>query len=932
MKTPTYAVVDIETTGGNVSSGDRIIQFGCALVEDHKVVQQFSIDINPSRKIPKEIEYLTGITTQSVAAAPYFEDVAPTLYQLLEGCIFVAHNIQFDYAFLSNEFERCGLPALTLKGMDTVELAQILLPTEASFSLGDLVASLGLTHDRPHQADSDALATAELFLLLSEKVETLPLVTVEKLVELSQHGIMQNQEFFLMHLAEMKRKVKPLPDHLFIKSGLALQKKNSSLPQEDFHERPSFPESIEDKKRLFGSALSIREPQVQMMDEIYRYFSKKETKHYAIEAATGVGKTIGYLLPAAYLASKENPIVISTYTTLLQKQLVTKDVAQVCALLPFELSVAVLKSKSHYLHLMKFESLLNEPIEQKLEAVYRMRVLVWLTETTTGDLDELNLTNYEQAFWNKVKHRGWLDEAKEDKWYEDDFYIHARKQVKKASIIVTNHAFLCHDLIKEQQELPPLQRLIVDEAHHLEEVAVQSTAESLKYYRLQKIFKWLGKKDDEKSFIGQFEAISSRMTEPITHFLDHLEMTSYFLNEEWSFFIDHLLHEARNQKEIRFSGQESTDVFFDPETFQSVSFKKSVKKMISLMEEIIYLSRNITEKMMKEKTVLSSSEQYLLNDFYDLLNEFQQQNNLFRIAFKQKNEQYVTWFSFKEKSPKNSFTIYCNRIDNPQILKKELVDKIPSIVYTGATLQVNDSFLFFEQQIGENNLKTLCLDSPYDYQKQVRFWLPKDLKPIRSLSKEQYAKMIVYYLELLSQNSTENVLVLFTSYDTLQRVYYQLQRNSAFSGRELLAQGISGSRERMLKRFFRSQGSILLGAASFWEGVDLPGRALQVLVVTRLPFDSPDRPFVKAKYQWLEKQHLHPFAAEALPKATLRLKQGLGRLIRSEKDNGILLLLDDRIVSTTYGRSILSAMPKGLHLEEMTAENMQEEIRTFLRE
>ena len=174
------------------------------------------------------------------------------------------------------------------------------------------------------------------------------------------------------------------------------------------------------------------------------------------------------------------------------------------------------------------------------------------------------------------------------------------------------------------------------------------------------------------------------------------------------------------------------------------------------------------------------------------------------------------------------------------------------------------------------------------------------------------------------------MLVLFNSLETLQDVYRGIQQKALFTEREILAQGISGSRERMLKRFFHANGGILLGADSFWEGVDLPGKALRMIVITRLPFDSPEQPYTKAKYQLLAQQQLNPFSVDALPKATLRLRQGLGRLIRSEQDKGILLILDDRLFKTNYGKHMLQALPKELPKESLTIKEISAETKKFL--
>ncbi|MBM6613732.1 ATP-dependent DNA helicase DinG [Desemzia sp. RIT804] len=924
----TYAVVDIETTGGNVQSGDRIIQFGCTLIENDQIVHQFATDVNPLRSIPKEIEHLTGISNQSIAHAPYFEDVATTIYNLLDGCIFVAHNIQFDYQFLSEEFVRCGLPPLTLKGIDTVELAQILLPTEPSFTLNDLMNSQNIVHKNPHQADSDAYATAELFLLLKQRLKSLPLVTVEKLASIAPNCTMDTEIFIYSILKEMKQHVADLPENLMIKKGLAIRHKDIPFEQDTYREAKDYPKGQQEKADLFLPQFELRGTQIEMMDAVQQAFASGHKEHLIIEAPTGIGKTFGYLVPAVYNASSVDPIVISTYTTLLQQQLFHKDLVQLQEMIPFRIQAAILKSKSHYIHLSKFESLLKEPVTQKLEAIYQMRILVWLTQTETGDLDELNLTNYNQPFWNKIRHRGWLGNETEDEWYEEDFFLHAQKVVQHAGIIVTNHAYLCHDLQKEDKILKDFQRLIVDEAHHLSEVAQQSTSQIFRYYYQQKLFKWLGKKEDKNSLIGRLMELADKPTASITHQLENIEMSVYFLMESLSSFIDELLQfcwEQIPQDDYK----DRYDILYDREE-HAVRFKRTTKKILSLMNEVSYLGFEVVDALFKEKERFTQIELHLITDFYDCLTDLKKQQDIFAAVFHQSNEQEVTWFSFAEKTPKNSFTAQQSYVSNHHFLKEQLVNKVSTIIYTGATLEVDGSFDYFQKQIGETNVDTLKLDSPYNYEKQVKFWVPKGVKPVKSMTKKRYAQMIVEYLSTICKNSDENVLVLFTAFEPLHDVYEQLQRKPEFFGREILAQGLSGSRERILKRFFRSQGGILLGADSFWEGVDLPGKALSILVVTRLPFESPERPYVKAKHYWMKKNHLNPFYVDTLPKATLRLKQGLGRLVRSQSDKGVFIVLDERLLYSNFGKLMQRSLPKGIMIEEMAEEEMEVELRKFL--
>ncbi|WP_407390139.1 ATP-dependent DNA helicase DinG [Carnobacterium jeotgali] len=926
----TYAVVDIETTGGNVASGDRMIQFGCVLLEGDQVVHRFATNINPLTSIPKQIEHLTGLSNKTVAQAPYFEDVAATIYNLLEGCIIVAHNIQFDYTFLSAELQRCGMPALENKGIDTVELAQVLLPTESSYRLNDLVSKFNIEHTNPHQADSDAAVTAELFLVLKQKLKELPLVTVEKMVELSENLTMETAYFFKMSLAEMKTEWLPLSEAILIKNGLAIKRKQPIFEQKYYRDNVRYPTTVTKKEQLFQTKLTTRNQQIKMMDAVYDYFTSEEMSHFAIEAATGVGKTLGYLLPLAYIASVENPVVISTYTTLLQKQLLDKDIVQLNTILPFTVQAAILKSKNHYIHLTKFEEVLKEPVDQKVEVIYQMKLLTWLTETETGDLDELNLTNYNHLFWNKIRHRGWLTKPEEEQWYDEDFYVHAQHKIKHASVIITNHSFLCHDLNRKEKELPFIGKLIVDEAQHLPDVAMEASSEIFGYYRMQQIIKLIGRASEEKSFLGRITQLSQQLSKIEVSYIENMEMNIFSLEDELSDFIYQLLVYCKNAADNKYSQQEQVDIQFNRETHWNLALKKASKKVLTLMNEISYLGYEVVNQGLNEQHQLTQKERYLFEDFFDVIATFESQKDIFYAVFQENEENEVTWFSYKEKSPKNSFTIKRSKVDSSKFIKEKLVDKTPYILYTGATLEINQSFNYFETQLGEENLKELIIESPYDYKKQARLWVPKELKPIKGLSKKEYVHMIVEQVENIIGNSVENTMVLFNSYEMLQEVYFSLQQKPVASGRELLAQGFSGSRDRMLKRFFRSTGGILLGADSFWEGVDLPGKSLSIIVITRLPFESPDRPFVKAKHRYLEQKHLNPFTIDSLPKATLRLKQGLGRLIRSEKDKGVMIVLDNRLIQTSYGKQIVSSLPKGLPIEEVATKSMGEKLRHFL--
>ena len=343
-----YAVVDIETTGTDPKT-DRIIQFGCVLIEDGKIVTHFSTDINPDQPIPAQIQTLTGITNQRIKRAPYFEDVAQTITNLLADTIFVAHNIHFDYPFLSNELERCGMPPLTIPGIDTVELAQVFMPTTLSFRLKDLAEELHLVHENPHQADSDADVTAQLLLHLEAKIKELPIITLEKIVDTADQMAFQTKNYLENCLREMQANPKPLSKDLAIIHGLALRKKQVPLFSENYFGTKAYPRSRKAKEKVYQGELDFRKEQARLMNLVYDFFNKKDDKNVLVEAATGIGKTLGYLLPMSFLATPEKPIVVSTVSLLLQEQILNHDLPLFNRLLDQPLQAVVMKSSRHYI-------------------------------------------------------------------------------------------------------------------------------------------------------------------------------------------------------------------------------------------------------------------------------------------------------------------------------------------------------------------------------------------------------------------------------------------------------------------------------------------------------------------------------------------------------------------------------------------------------
>lgn len=923
-----YAVVDIETTGTNPKE-DRIIQFGCVFIKEGQIISSFAQDINPKIKISKQIENLTGISNQQVAQAPYLEDVASKISQMLENCIFVAHNIYFDYQFLSKELVRCGEQPLTNPGIDTVELAQIFLPTSASFRLGDLAEQYGISHDRPHQADSDAEVTGEILLLITEKMKDLPLVTMEKIIPLADQCGMETGEYIKGIAAEQRETNKSLASGIQIIKGLAIRKK--IVQSFDYYglANQTFPKNKGSKEKLYGQHFDYRQNQSKMMNMVYDFFNPTENtdnqslehKNLAIEASTGSGKTFGYLLPLSYLATPEQPVVISTVSLLLESQLVEKDVAQVNQIRPGSLVATLVKSHQHFIDLDCFEATLQEPTKQKQYALYQMGVLVWLTETETGDLDELNLTTLNHLFFKQIKHKGEAFLSKVSAFYEVDFWRHLQKKMAQSNVIVINHAFLCQENYREKPLLPKSHYLIIDEAHHLSEIAQRSGFMQLNDYQVTKQLNQMLNED------GRSEKLKELQQQPewqktirsLELIIDESVTTLAELKQD---IVEGLLidHNYQYEEEVLISNELLANM--------PVYTRKDLEQFSLLLKEGVELYELLQGQFLKELDKWTPSEQLVLSEWLEDVGQLGEIKRFVNLFSNGTASNVVKWCRLSEKN--QQITAYYSDFTASIAEESVWYHRFSKILYTGGTIRIGKDTQYLARNLGIDYIPFKSLPSTYDYSQQARLYVPTETSGFKELNSSQFVDFISQTVQKLARQEHKSILVLFSSHEMLQKVYQKIHYQLLLEGIEVLGQGISGSREKIMKRFVNSNHNILLGTDSFWEGVDIPGQALEIIIVARLPFESPERPFVKEKYQFLKDNGIDSFSKYALPKASLRLRQGLGRLIRSEEDKGVLIVLDRRLVKAKYGQRMIKALPADLPLLELSLTETLADIQEFL--
>jgi ATP-dependent DNA helicase DinG len=903
-----FVVIDLETTGNSPQNGDRIIQIGMVVIENEQIVERFSSFIHPERAIPPFIQQLTGIDEAMIQGAPRFQEMAPKVTKMLEKSYFVAHNVSFDLSFLQEELQMAGFPLFGGPKIDTVELSRILIPTIESYKLNELAQTLELPHENPHQADSDAEVTAKLFLALLKRLKSLPIVTLQQLERLSTH-----LKSDLHHLLDevIGEKLLSLNDerqfHFY--QGIALKKEASVLPKEKSSHSggaSSFQQFSERFQSLPIAGYEHRLGQWEMMNDVNEAF--ETSQHALIEAGTGIGKSLAYLIPSLFFAYEhKKPVVISTHTLQLQEQLIERDIPVLRNIVSFPFKVAVLKGKRNYLSLRKFVRFLHEQDKNYDTVLTKCQLLVWLTETETGDVDELNLPSGGKLIWSTLQ----IDN--DDEPVRDiDFFQRAKKRALDAHLIITNHAFLLQDLTGETPLLPAYDYLLVDEAHHLEDVAANYFGQEVSYVSIRQLLRRIGR-SEEDGWLAKLKTVCTKLEMSVEkNFLelDQIIAELQFEFDEWFRMIRRYVMQQKNEKNavrIRYR-------------FQPLTEKGSQWKAINeLLWRLIYRTNEFIRKLndlqmmlrQKEQEIKRLSSEFVFDYFTDTV-AFAETVEALQHLLLSDDDLVVRWMEVDVKGAANAITIYSQPIQLEEFFAERLFAKKKSVVLTSATLTTNGTYSYIISRLGLNDFypKCITIPSPFNYKEQVKLMIPSDLPSISDVSLEEYAHSVAIQLIEIAERTNGKMLVLFTSYELLKLTASMMKEMNIDERFVLIAQGVSsGSAAKLTKSFRQFDQAILFGTSNFWEGVDFPGDELSCIVIVRLPFAPPDDPVIEAKCEQIRAQGGNPFYELSLPQAIIRFKQGFGRLIRSSHDKGVVFVFDRRLTTASYGKYFLSSLP-----------------------
>ncbi len=606
----------------------------------------------------------------------------------------------------------------------------------------------------------------------------------------------------------------------------------------------------------------FRPGQVRMAQAVAEAIEQRS--HLCVEAGPGTGKTLAYLLPSI---SSRKRVIISTGTKNLQEQLFFKDIPFLEKALGSPLSVSYLKGRSNYLCLRKLAEIEGEGyLFLPHDLLYLSQIREWSRSTETGDRAELRDLPEDFALWRHLDARRETCAGQKCPDFEACFVTKVRQRAQASDIVIVNHHLFFADLALRQGDfgavLPDYSVVIFDEAHELEDVATQYFGIMVSNYRLEEFCR-----DADKAL--------TELGSPSTFLHDQLSRLRVHTTDFFSRF---------RLREGRFPMQElGSGLGVRRGPLREDSLSDAYRALVSQL--------SVIEAGMVGLSVTSDSIEALARRGTELHDELQQ-------IMESKSTENVYWFECRGRG----VFLWASPIQVGSILKARLFQKLYTAVLTSATLATGGDFRFIRSRVGLEHAEELILGSHFDYSKQAVIFIPRDIPEPRE---KEWTAHACLYLENILEASRGRAFVLFTSHSQMGLVYNALQ------GRLPYPMFIQGEKSKIgiLGEFRKTPNAVLFATSSFWQGIDVQGEQLSCVVIDKLPFSVPTDPVVAARIRNLNESGGNAFYDYQIPEAIILLKQGLGRLIRSRTDRGILALLDKRVLTKGYGRTFLRSLP-----------------------
>jgi DNA polymerase-3 subunit epsilon/ATP-dependent DNA helicase DinG len=655
------------------------------------------------------------------------------------------------------------------------------------------------------------------------------------------------------------------------------------------------------------AGFEYRLQQVDMLASVVGAFN--ESTHLMVEAGTGTGKSMAYLIPTIYWAVQNGQrVVISTHTINLQDQLLNKDIPTLQQILPLKFKAVALKGRSNYVcprRVQLFRAKENlSPKELRLLA----KLLIWMPSTTTGDREELFMPDYEErALWGQVASDGNLCSPRTCT-ADTCFYARARRNAESAHVIIVNHALLLADIAVDNRVIPDYQYLIIDEAHHLEDTVTNQLSFKANQKLLEQLLTELSQTLRGSHRTGFIHEIARRSLAVVPHSVkgdindivhqsdqavDKSRQATQQLFSTLTTFVNEFPGSGRYNQKIRLTEQTRTQPAWSNVELTWDNTGASLAQ-VSKALGILY-------------TMLTELESYDVPNWEELLatltyyrNRLDEIRSNMQTILAGPNPDRILWV---EQDVRNkTVSLHNAPLHVGNLVNQHLTQPKESVVLTSATLRTNNSFDYFRERLHFWEAEEAAVGSPFDYESSTLLYIPTDIPEPNTPG---HQKAVEAGLISLVKQIKGRTLVLFTSYSQLRTTAHQIKGPLAEADIVVYQQGDGTSRRQLLENFRNAEQAVLLGTRSFWEGVDIPGPALSCVVLTRIPFAVPSDPIISARSETFD----DAFNQYSIPQAILTFRQGFGRLIRTAEDRGVIVTLDRRVITKSYGQALLDSLP-----------------------
>lgn len=882
-KIPNFVAVDLETTGLDFEK-DEIIEVALVRFENGEPSESVDFLVKPvAAELRPFIESLTGISKGDLEGAEPFAAVASKIFNFIGEMPIVAHNANFDSKFLKQTFKKVGINFDEHPVWDSLTVSRIAYQNIPNHRLDTLVQELNIPRSRAHRALPDADACGRLFVMALSK-------------------IMQQDAWLCDALSKVAvgsdwSRLWPVVNSVSLEPCV-------KLPEVPLENAPSKGESPRVSDFFSeGGILSRNMPGYQARHNQQDFASVVERNMHkgglcVLEAPTGSGKSLSYLIAAANKAVSGERVVISTATRALQEQLWNHDIPSIIGLYDGMLKPSILKGRENYLCLRKFHEIMNAPDKMLLpeERDSFMAIIPWVYETLSGDVNEC--ASFSQGrnriLWSKMASSAKSCLGEKCPHYNRCPAMAAKRKAMNSNLLLVNHSLFLSDLAVDFALLPLYEHIVFDEAHRLPEMSRQSMGRSVSFFGIRNVIKTLiPSRTKQDGLIAQIESLlpaeNVQQHELCANLIEALSETEKCLHRFFMKIGKKLAKQKNGKNGFAYVGSIMAEYDADPSAFSD-----QCAKALGIADALV-------AALNAEK---ENPAQGLVGDLNGRMTEISRFVSDFEFLTKASREDWT--FFMEEPFNPHTIKLHAYPLNSSSVWREKFYPWIKSATFTSATLSVQGDLTYYIRKMGMDSLsgkKTPFLRVYNEpgakenrYEVMIAKYLPKP-------SEGGYAEALNETLCEVLPKVEDNTLVLFTSIAAMMKAQAALAPVFAEKNKLLLCQHVDGSLDGLVAMFRKERGACLLGCLSLWEGVDFPGDALKVLVVTKLPFPNPMEPLVAGVSAKMKSEGLNPFKDFYVPEAFMEMRQGLGRLIRSESDSGKVLILDNRIVTEHYGKT-----------------------------